>query len=157
MPARVNEDKSTRYHRLRRRADLAGTMLAGVVLLLLAVSGAGVRLREGFQAVAGAVLPAGLDEPATVVLVTVAVFAILQVVEFPFAWYHGFALEHRYGLSTQKGAHWLARLREVGADDSERRSSRARSGSGEAGRTVRSTNATVAGASGGPIAAGPDG
>jgi len=42
------------------------------------------------------------------VLVTIAVLVILQVVEFPFAWYQGFALEHRYGLSTQKGAHWLA-------------------------------------------------
>jgi STE24 endopeptidase len=108
MPARVNEDKSTRYHRLRRRADLAGTLLAGLVLLLLAVGGAAVRLREGLQAVAGAILPAGLDEPATVVLVTVGVLGLLQAVEFPIAWYQGFALEHRYGLSTQKGAHWLA-------------------------------------------------
>jgi Zn-dependent protease with chaperone function len=108
MPAPVNEDKSTRYHRLRRRADLSGTAVAGIILLVLAVSGAGVRIREGFQAIAGAVLPAGLDEPATVVLVTIAVLVILQVVEFPFAWYQGFALEHRYGLSTQKGAHWLA-------------------------------------------------
>jgi STE24 endopeptidase len=108
VPAPVNEDKSTRYHRLRRRADLGGTAVAGIVLLLLAVSGAAVRLREGLQAVSGAILPAGLDEPAAVVLVTIAVLVLLQAVEFPFAWYQGFALEHRYGLSTQQGAHWLA-------------------------------------------------
>jgi STE24 endopeptidase len=104
----VNEDKSTRYHRLRRRADLGGTVIAGLVLLALTLSGASVRIREAAQAVSGAVMPAGLDEPAAVVLVTIAVLTILQVIEFPFAWYQGFALEHRYGLSTQKGAHWLA-------------------------------------------------
>ena len=108
MPAPVNEDKSTRYHRLRRRADLGGTAVTGIILLGLAVSGAGVRIREGSQALAGALLPAGLDEPAAVVLVTMVVLAILQAVQFPFAWYQGFVLEHRYGLSIQKGAHWLA-------------------------------------------------
>jgi STE24 endopeptidase len=104
----VNEDKSTRYHRLRRRADLGGTLVAGVVLLGLSLSGAAVRIREAAQAVAGGIMPAGIDEPAAVVLVTIAVLALLQLIEFPFAWYQGFALEHRYGLSTQKGAHWLA-------------------------------------------------
>ena len=104
----MNEDKSARYHRLRRRADLAGTVAAGLVLLGLASTGAAVRMRELLHAAASLVLPAGLEEGATVVLVTLAVVAILQVVEFPFAWYQGFALEHRYGLSTQTGAHWLA-------------------------------------------------
>jgi STE24 endopeptidase len=104
----VNEDKSTRYHRLRRRADVGGTALAGVVLLVMAISGASVRLREGLQSVAGALVPAGLDEPMAVVLVTLAVLAILQAVELPFSWYQGFVLEHRYGLSTQARAQWIA-------------------------------------------------
>jgi STE24 endopeptidase len=104
----VNEDKSARYHRLRRRADVAGTVAAGLVLLGLAWTGASVRMRELLHDLASLILPAGLEESAAVVLVTLAVFAILQVVEFPFSWYQGFALEHRYGLSTQPGAHWLA-------------------------------------------------
>ena len=103
----MNEDQATRYHRLRRRAELGGTVLAGAVLLLLAVTGAAVRLREGLQATAGALLPAGFDEPATVALLTFTMVVLLQVVELPFAWYQGFALEHRYGLSTQSAAHWL--------------------------------------------------
>lgn len=107
VAALVNEDKSTRYHRLRRRADLGGTAVAGITLLALIVSGAAIRIREAAEAVTS-VLPGGLDQPATVILVTMVVWAILLVVEFPFAWYQGFALEHRYGLSTQKGAHWLA-------------------------------------------------
>lgn len=104
----MNEDKSARYHRLRRRADVAGTLAAGFVLLGLAWTDASVRMREILHDLASLVLPAGLEESAAVVLVTLAVFAILQVVEFPFSWYQGFALEHRYGLSTQAGAHWLA-------------------------------------------------
>jgi STE24 endopeptidase len=106
--APVNEDKSARYHRLRRRADLASTIVGGVVLVCLAASGASVALRELLSAIAATVLPGGLEESGTVVLMTLSVLAVLQAVEFPFVWYQGFALEHRYGLSTQSGAHWLA-------------------------------------------------
>jgi len=42
----LNEDKSTRYHRLRRRADLLGTAAAGVFLLGLLLWGGAHRLRE---------------------------------------------------------------------------------------------------------------
>lgn len=104
----MTEDKSSRYHRLRRRASLGGALVANVVLVGLLASGGAIRLREGLQAASGALLPAGLDEPATVVLLTVAVMALLQMVELPFAWYQGFALERRYGLSTQTPAQWLA-------------------------------------------------
>ena len=104
----MNEDKSTRYHRLRRRADLGGTAAAGMVLLVLVVSGTAIRLREAAYGVASAVLPAGSEDAAAVVVVTLAVLALLHAIELPFSWYLGFALEHRYGLSTQSGAHWLA-------------------------------------------------
>ena len=39
----------------------------------------------------------------TVVLYALMVIVLLQLVELPFAWYQGFLLEHRYGLSTQSG------------------------------------------------------
>lgn len=104
----MNEDKATRYHRLRRRADLLATLAAGLLLLLLAVTGAAIRLREGVQAVAAAFLPSGLDEAATVVLIALIVLGLLHAVELPFAWYQGFVLEHRYGLSTARPSRWLA-------------------------------------------------
>jgi STE24 endopeptidase len=78
-----------------------------IVLAVLALGGGAIRLREGMQAASGALFPAGLDEAATVVLVTTVLVAILQVVELPCSWYQGFRLEHRYGLSTQSGSHWL--------------------------------------------------
>ena len=59
-------------------------------------------------AAVASLLPVGLEEPATVVFVTIVVLVILQIVEMPFAYYQGFTLEHRYGLSTQSVAHWSA-------------------------------------------------
>lgn len=101
----MNEDKSTRYHRLRRRAELMGAAAAGVVLLALLASGAGSQLREWAAAVSS-FIPGGFDDGMTVALYTVMLLVLLQLVELPFAFYQGFVLEHRYGLSTQTGRHW---------------------------------------------------
>jgi STE24 endopeptidase len=103
----VNEDKSTRYHRLRRRADLLGTAVAGVVLLVLVLSGASLFLREKAAAVSS-FLPGGLDDAMTVVVLSLTIWLLLQAVELPFAFYQGHLLEHHYGLSTQSTSHWLA-------------------------------------------------
>ncbi|MCA1584161.1 MAG: M48 family metallopeptidase [Acidobacteria bacterium] len=59
----MNVDKATRYHQLRRRAELSGTLAAAAFLLLATFTG---------------------------------------------AWYQGFLLEHRYGLSTQSPTRWLS-------------------------------------------------
>jgi STE24 endopeptidase len=102
----LNEDKSTRYHRLRRRADLLGTAVAGVLLLGLLLLGGAHRLRELAAAIAQW-LPGGLEEAMTVVVLTILIALFLQIVELPFAFYQGHLLEHRYGLSTQAVGHWL--------------------------------------------------
>jgi STE24 endopeptidase len=103
----VNEDKSTRYHRLRRRADLLGTAVAGVLLLSLLLLGGAHRLRELAAAIAQWA-PGGAEEALTVIVMTVVLVAILQIVELPFAFYQGHLLEHHYGLSTQSTGHWFA-------------------------------------------------
>jgi STE24 endopeptidase len=103
----MNEDKSTKYHRLRRRADLMGTASAGVLLLGLVTTGGGHRLRELTAAVTQW-LPGGIDDAMNVVVLTIVLLLILQAIEFPFAYYQGHLLEHRYGLSTQSAGHWLA-------------------------------------------------
>lgn len=103
----MTETKSTRYHRRRRRADFAGTVMVGGFLLLLSLSGAATLLRSGFEwlmawmpgasgpLVAGAIFVAGL-------------VATVHALELPVAWYQGYWLERRYGLSTQILPHWLA-------------------------------------------------
>ena len=103
----MNEDKATRYHRLRRRADLLGTAAAGVVLLALALTGGSARLRE-LAAALSQWVPERFNDVVMVMLVTILVMLMLAIVELPFAYYHGHRLEHRYGLSTQTTAHWFA-------------------------------------------------
>ena len=103
----MNEDKSTRYHRLRRRADLLGTAIAGVVLLAVALSGLSQRLRESAAAVVQWI-PGSQEEAWTVVVMTILLVMVLQIVELPFAYYQGHLLEHRYGLSTQSKRHWFS-------------------------------------------------
>lgn len=102
----MNEDKSTKYHRLRRRADLVGTVAAGVVLLGLSLTGGAQRLRE-LSAAVTQWAPGGFDEALTVAVLTLMIVLILQAIELPFAFYQGHLLEHRFGLSTQSAAHWL--------------------------------------------------
>jgi len=103
----VNEDKSTRYHRLRRRADLLGTAVAGVVLLGLVLSGGSHRLRE-LAAAISQWAPESLNDAVMVAMLTSMVTLILQIVELPIAFYQGHLLEHHYGLSTQSTSDWLA-------------------------------------------------
>ena len=107
MPTALNEDKATRYHRLRRRADLLGTAAAGAVLLTLALSDGSARLRE-LAAALSQWVPERLNDVVMVMLVTLLVMLILAIVELPFAYYHGHRLEHRYGLSTQTTSHWFS-------------------------------------------------
>ena len=102
----MNEDKSAKYHRLRRRADLLGMAGAGVLLLGLSLFGGAHRLRELSAAIAQWA-PGGIEEGMTVVVMTIVLMVILQIVELPFAFYQGHLLEHRYGLSTQSAGHWL--------------------------------------------------
>jgi STE24 endopeptidase len=103
----LNEDKSARYHRLRRRADLSGTAIAGVSLLTLSSFGGAHRVRE-LSAAVSQWIPGGFDDAINVAVMTVVVVSILQLVELPFAFYQGFLLEHRYGLSRQSLGHWIS-------------------------------------------------
>jgi STE24 endopeptidase len=103
----MNEDKATRYHRLRRRA-LAASAAWGVVLLAgVLLSGLSRHLSDAASAlVAG--LPAVFRLPATVCVWVTAVFAVYELGALPLSFYSGFTLERRYGLSRQRAASWAA-------------------------------------------------
>jgi STE24 endopeptidase len=97
-----NEDKATRYHRLKRRSDILSTVAAGILLLTLLVTGAGLQLRE----VASFFALAGWEEATTVAMFAAFIILLLHLVDLPFAYYQGFMLEHRYGLSNETVAQW---------------------------------------------------
>lgn len=105
----VNEDKATRYNRLRRRAGVAATALSTVVLLLLVVTGGSASLRD----VAAGVAHGSLF--VTVILYVVMLALLSEVAQLPLAFYQGVTLERRYGLSTEATTRWwLDRLKANG-------------------------------------------
>jgi STE24 endopeptidase len=96
----ANEEKAARYHRLRRRAGLAGTAFGALFLILLLVTGWSADVRE-FARVA-----AGSSFTFTVVVYVVVIAILSEVVQLPLAFYEGVTLERRYGLLTQTTARW---------------------------------------------------
>jgi STE24 endopeptidase len=96
----ANEDKATRYHRLKRRASLLGASLGVLFLVVLVVTGASTALRDVAASLAG---------PSFLLLIVVyaaLVALISEVVQLPLAFYLGVTLERRFGLSTETTARW---------------------------------------------------
>ena len=101
----MNEDKSTRYHRLRRRSGVASVGLSALLLAGLLATGLSQSVAELARRLAGG----PLVHPVIAVALYVLVLALLnELLTFPLAFYQGFLLERRYGLSTDTGRGWLA-------------------------------------------------
>jgi STE24 endopeptidase len=99
----VNEDKASRYHRLKRRTAVVAVALNGAMLVLLLGSGGSSRLRDL------AVLATGAepDAESTVAIYVVLLAAIQSLVTLPLAFYDGFLLEQRYGLSSESRGEFI--------------------------------------------------
>jgi Zn-dependent protease with chaperone function len=103
----VNEDKASRYHRLKRQASIV-SLLWGVVLLagLLATGWSGA-LRDVADVAAGRMAPDAW-RPAVTVLGYVVLLSLLnEVGSLPLGFYSGFLLERRYDLSNETLSAWL--------------------------------------------------
>jgi hypothetical protein len=88
----ANEDKSSRYHRLRRRVSLLDTSAQVVFLFGLAWSGASTAIRSVAESMAGERL---VPVVASYVLV---VIVLSELIHLPFAFYSGVIKERRYWL-----------------------------------------------------------
>lgn len=97
----MNEDKSVRYHRLKRRAAVLSVASSAAVLALLLVTGASLAIR---RAAGGSdATPSVAD---VVALYALAVILVHEGVTLPLNFYRGFVLERRYGLSTESAGAW---------------------------------------------------
>ncbi len=90
----MNEDKASRYQRLKRRAAILALACNGAVLLLLMLTGGSAGLRDVSAAIAG-------GRSALTIAVYVSILAAAHaVIAFPLAFYDSHLLERRYGLSS---------------------------------------------------------
>jgi Zn-dependent protease with chaperone function len=100
----VNEDKASRYHRLRRRSTVASAVLVVLALVALLPFGGSRVLRDAAMSVTGSGPSAVSTVAAYVLLLTLA----HQMVALPLAFYQSFLLERRYGLSSEPFRAWVA-------------------------------------------------
>ncbi len=103
----MNVTKASRYHQLRRRADLLGTIAAGALLLGVTMSSIPVALRESVF-MATATVPGRWADVVTASIIAATLSLLLALVGLPFAYYQGFFIEHRYNLSTQTFGRWMS-------------------------------------------------
>ena len=96
----MNEDKSSRYHRLQRRASIASFAWSAALLVTLASTSGSLHIRDAVTALTASAALA-------IVLYVVALTLLHEIGAFPLALYSDYFLEHRYGLSRQALREWL--------------------------------------------------
>jgi STE24 endopeptidase len=105
----VNQDKSARYHSLRRRAAVVSAAWSLLYLVAFALTPASRWLADLVRGVAeGVGVPASLVSTGEVLAFVVIFGAGHEAGAFLVAFYRGFLLEHRYGLSTERFWSWMA-------------------------------------------------
>ncbi len=104
----MNEDKAARYNRLKRRVGVVSLVWSVGLLVILLWTGWTVTLREVAEAItARAVAPRWVAAVSVIVYVCGLSLAN-EIGSAPIAFYSGWILERRYGLSTERLAGWLA-------------------------------------------------
>lgn len=102
----MNEDKATRYNRLKRQAGIASVAWGAAFLVALVLTGASLGLRSTAEWIAAIVGPASWSGGVTIALYVVLLALLNKAGSLPLAFYGGFVLERRYGLSRQPFSAW---------------------------------------------------
>ena len=102
----MNEDRASRYHRLKRQAGIIGFLWAALLLAGVLATGASLWLRNAAETAAGALPPSW--QPGAALLAYVALLSLLnELGSLPLAFYSGYILERRYDLSNETLGAWL--------------------------------------------------
>jgi STE24 endopeptidase len=105
----MNEDKASRYHRLKRQASVASLAWTLALLVGLLWSGTSVLFRNAAErAASGLGGPDAWQASLTVALYVALLSAITEAGSLPLAFYSDFLLERRYGLSNERLGPWIA-------------------------------------------------
>lgn len=103
----MNEDKATRYNRLRRQAGVASVGWGVLLLLGLALSGGSLAVRDTAEGLASVLVGEAQQRAVSVVIYTVLLTLLYEVGGVPLGLYSEFVLERRYGLSRQSFGAWV--------------------------------------------------
>ncbi len=101
----MNEDKASRYHRLKRQSAVISVALTTMVLGGVLFSGASRVLADAARSWAHAA--PGRFSPAAIAIYVVLLAAVQEATALPLTYYRGFFLEQRYGLSSETLGRWL--------------------------------------------------
>lgn len=104
----MNEDRATRYHRLKRQASIIALLWGALLLVGLLWTGATLALREQAERLAAQMVPAGWIPAAGVLIYVLLLSLVNEVVSLPLGYYSGFVLERQYGLSNERLGGWVA-------------------------------------------------
>jgi STE24 endopeptidase len=99
----VNEDRASRYHRLRRRSIVVSAVVTGAGLLLLLPGGVSFLLRNAAMAISGS----GSSALSTVAAYVLLLALVHQMCSLPLAFYRSYVLDRRYGLSSEPLRTWI--------------------------------------------------
>jgi STE24 endopeptidase len=103
----VNEDRASRYHRLKRRAGVMSLAWGVMYLGGMLASGMSISLRSAAESVAPVVARSDWHAAATVVFFVFGLMLINEIGSLPISFYSSYLLERRYALSNERFRAWL--------------------------------------------------
>ena len=103
----MNEDRSARYQRLKRQAAILSFIWNLAFLGGVLATRATIAAREAAEGAAARMAPASWLAPVSVVIYVVILSAVNEIGGLAIAFYSGWIVERRYGLSTQPIRGWI--------------------------------------------------